>query len=301
MKRAATQLKAVKKVKITDFFRKSGNIVEVKAVDAVGIVQPVKEPPKTVEASSEDHKTLSKFKQEFVQKLDKDTASLLDLELQTLEDSWFKALHTELTKPYFLDLKRFLQTQRKSHKIFPPQEDVYSWSQLTPLDSVKCVILGQDPYHNDNQAHGLAFSVKEPTPPPPSLKNMYKALKLDYPGLVISQTGDLTPWAKQGVLMLNACLTVRAHEANSHAKKGWEQFTERVVQIALKQKPVVLLLWGTPAQTRVKKMDLKGHCVLKAVHPSPLSARRGFFEAQHFKKTNKWLESQGLGTIDWRL
>jgi uracil-DNA glycosylase len=297
MKRVAAEVAVIKKAKITDYFKVKE---QVKVVEKATIEEAVKKV--SVDNTSSVGLNHSEFKQQFIKKLTADQLSLLQLEINTLEDSWFEAIHTELTKPYFLSLKRFLNQQRQSHKIFPPEEDVYSWSRLTPLHSVKCIILGQDPYHNDNQAHGLAFSVKEPTPPPPSLRNMYKALKLDYPQFEAPRTGDLTHWAQQGVLLLNACLTVRAHEANSHAKKGWEQFTESVLKVALaQQKELVLLLWGTPAQNRVKNMSLKKHHVLKCVHPSPLSASRGFFEAQHFKKCNDWLKEQGQTPIDWAL
>ncbi|CDR39446.1 CYFA0S03e03444g1_1 [Cyberlindnera fabianii] len=251
--------------------------------------------------------SLSEFKKTFVKSLTEEQRQLLDLELSTMEDTWFKALHKEFTKPYFLQLKQFLQAQEKAKvKVFPPKEDIYSWSRLTPLDKVKAVVLGQDPYHNDNQAHGLAFSVKSPTPAPPSLKNMYKAIGIDYPDFEHpGKAGDLTKWAEQGVLMLNACLTVKAHEANSHAKRGWENFTEEVIKKAILEndKKVVLLLWGSPAQKRVEKMRLdkdRIH-VLKTVHPSPLSARRGFFEANHFKKCNDWLIENKEDPIDWAL
>lgn len=226
---------------------------------------------------------------------------LLDLELRTLEDSWLAALHEELTKPYFLSLKRFLRSQKA--QVFPPAEDIYSWSRFCPLNKVKVVILGQDPYHNYGQAHGLAFSVKPPTPPPPSLQNMYKELASCVPGFEAPRTGHLTPWAEQGVLLLNACLTVEAHKANSHANHGWETFTEQVLRAALKSNPhVCFLAWGNPAAKRVDKLKPgQGHCVLKCVHPSPLSASRGWFGSAHFRKANEWLKSQGLDEIDWSL
>jgi uracil-DNA glycosylase len=229
------------------------------------------------------------------------------LEIATLDDSWLGALHEELTKPYFLALKRFLADEKKKKTVvFPPENDIYSWSRLTPLHDVKVIILGQDPYHNYNQAHGLAFSVNPPTPPPPSLKNMYKGIANDYTDFKVPKTGSLIPWAQQGVLLLNACLTVRAHNANSHAGRGWETFTEKVLEAAIKSRPsgVVFLAWGSPAAKRVDKIRPGAqHLVLKTVHPSPLSAARGFFTAGHFRKANDWLLKvygpQGL--INWAL
>lgn len=180
-------------------------------------------------------------------------------------------------------------------------------SRLTPFNSVKVVILGQDPYHNHNQAHGLAFSVRPPTPAPPSLRNMYIALKKDYPTFEAppNKGGLLTPWANRGVLLLNTCLTVRAHEANSHANRGWERFTQRIIDLvaAKRTRGVVFMAWGTPAGKRVLKIDAKRHLVLKSVHPSPLSAARGFFDCGHFRKANDWLTTRyGEGSeIDWDL
>lgn len=180
-------------------------------------------------------------------------------------------------------------------------------SRHTPFSTVKVVILGQDPYHNHNQAHGLAFSVRPPTPAPPSLKNMYIALKNDYAAFTPppNKAGLLTPWAERGVLMLNTCLTVRAHEANSHSNRGWERFTQRVIDLvaARRARGVVFMAWGTPAGKRVLKVDQKRHLVLKSVHPSPLSAARGYFTCGHFKEANEWLaERYGVsGRVDWSL
>lgn len=180
-------------------------------------------------------------------------------------------------------------------------------SRHTPLTNVKAVILGQDPYHNVNQAHGLCFSVRPPTPAPPSLKNIYVALKKDYPDFKEppKNGGLLTPWADSGVLLLNTCLTVRAHEANSHANKGWEKFTQKVIDTVEKRRTrgVVFLAWGKPAQSRCKKINKTRHLVLESVHPSPLSAARGFFDCGHFKKANAWLKERygEDGTIDWNL
>lgn len=180
-------------------------------------------------------------------------------------------------------------------------------SRHTPFHSVKVVILGQDPYHNDHQAHGLAFSVRMPTPAPPSLRNMYTCLQRDYPSFTPPPKpgGLLTPWADRGVLLLNTCLTVRAHEANSHANRGWERFTQRIIDTVAARRPrgVVFLAWGTPAGKRVQKVDRARHLVLTAVHPSPLSASRGFFTCRHFRKANEWLAERygDEGEIDWAL
>lgn len=180
-------------------------------------------------------------------------------------------------------------------------------SRHTPLHNVRAVILGQDPYHNYNQAHGLCFSVRPPTPAPPSLVNIYRALKTDYPSFnpPPNKGGLLTPWAEQGVLLLNTCLTVRAHEAGSHAKQGWERFTQKVIDTVVKarQRGVVFLAWGSPAQQRCAKITGGKHLVLKSAHPSPLSAHKGFFDGHHFKKTNEWLRDRyGVeGEINWDL
>ncbi|KAH6847473.1 uracil-DNA glycosylase-like protein [Chaetomium sp. MPI-CAGE-AT-0009] len=234
--------------------------------------------------------------------------ALLKLEIDTLHESWFALLKDELLSREFLELKKFLQREAAAGKtVFPPKEDIYSWSRHTPFNTVKVVILGQDPYHNHNQAHGLAFSVRPPTPAPPSLKNMYIGLKNDYPAFVPppNKAGLLTPWAERGVLMLNTCLTVRAHEANSHSNRGWERFTQRVIDLvaARRARGVVFMAWGTPAGKRVLKVDQKRHLVLKSVHPSPLSAARGFFTCGHFRAANEWLaERYGKGgRVDWAL
>lgn len=240
----------------------------------------------------------------WIAKLNDKQRELLQLEIDTLHDSWLSVLHQELTQPYFIKLKEFLAKERKSSTaIFPPEKDVYSWSRHTPLDEVKVVIIGQDPYHNFGQAHGLCFSVQAPTPAPPSLKNMYKALKKDYPSFRIPKHGSLLGWADQGVLLLNTCLTVRAHQANSHQKQGWEQFTQKVLDVAAanREKGIVFMAWGRPAADRVKKLDTMKHLRLESVHPSPLSAARGFFDCGHFLKANDWLTKRYSieGVIDW--
>ena len=253
--------------------------------------------------------TLTKFdKAAWLAKLTPEQHKLLQLEIDTLDPTWLGALASELTTPSFLDLKRFLAREAAAGaQVFPPPADIYSWSRSTPLTSIKAVILGQDPYHNNNQAHGLCFSVRPPTPAPQSLKNMYIALKRDYPSFTPppNNSGLLTPWAESGVLLLNTCLTVRAHEANSHAKKGWEKFTQKVIDtvVAKRTKGVVFLAWGSPAQARCKGITGARHLVLKSVHPSPLSAHKGFFECGHFRKANEWLvERYGPeGAIEWGL
>ncbi|KAK9473375.1 uracil-DNA glycosylase-like protein [Dipodascopsis tothii] len=243
----------------------------------------------------------------WVASLTPEQRDLLGLEIETMDESWLGALAGELTKPYFLGLKRFLaEEQARNQVIFPPPGDVYSWSRLTPLDAVRVVILGQDPYHNFNQAHGLAFSVLPPTPPPASLRNIFICLKKEYGDFEVPKTGELTAWARQGVLLLNACLTVRAHNANSHAGRGWETFTERVISLVAESQTrgAVFMAWGTPAGKRVDKIANKGrHCVLRSVHPSPLSASRGFFDCGHFTKANAWLATTygPAAEIDWRL
>ncbi|KAI0909218.1 uracil-DNA glycosylase [Ustulina deusta] len=232
----------------------------------------------------------------------------LALEINTMDPSWLALLKDEIVKPEFIALKKFIETEVRSRQdVFPPSDDVYSWSRYTPFHTVKCVIIGQDPYHNHNQAHGLCFSVRPPTPAPPSLKNMYTALKKDYPSFVPppKNGGLLTPWAERGVLMLNTCLTVRAHAANSHQKRGWEAFTQKVIDLVAQKRSngVVFLAWGKPAGDRVAKVDGKKHLVLKSVHPSPLSASRGFFDCGHFRKTNDWLRARHGedSEIDWNL
>ncbi|RMY75462.1 hypothetical protein D0863_02567 [Hortaea werneckii] len=247
-------------------------------------------------------------KDAWVAKLTPEQKELLKLEIETLHESWLGALKEEVVSKEFLDLKRFLKRELETDKkVFPPSDDIYSWSRHTPLHNVKAVIVGQDPYHNLNQAHGLCFSVRPPTPAPPSLKNMYTALKKDYPDFKAppKNGGLLTPWADRGVLMLNACLTVRAHEANSHSNKGWEGFTQKVIDVVAKKRTrgVVFLAWGNPAQKRCTRINGQKHLVLKSVHPSPLSASRGFFDCGHFKKANEWLKQRygEEGMIDWNL
>ncbi|CAZ83170.1 unnamed protein product [Tuber melanosporum] len=223
-----------------------------------------------------------------------------------MHDSWLSVLKDDLVTNEFLGLKRFLKGEKElGKKVYPPEGDIYSWSRYTPVGSVKVVILGQDPYHGANQAHGLSFSVRPPTRAPPSLKNMYIALKKDYPDFTppAGGLGLLTPWAERGVLLLNACLTVRASEPNSHANRGWEKLTQKVIDVVAARKGVVFLAWGKPAEKRVAKVDKRKHAVLLAAHPSPLSASRGFFDCGHFRKANEWLvERYGEDAeINWSL
>jgi uracil-DNA glycosylase len=218
-----------------------------------------------------------------------------------IPDSWLPALAGETTQPYYQQLYRFVGDERRKYKVYPPGEDVFNALRYTPLERVRVVIIGQDPYHDENQAHGMAFSVRPGVPVPPSLVNIYKELRADVQ-FRIPNNGYLVPWAEQGVLLLNAVLTVRAHQANSHQGKGWEQFTDAVLRaVNAKQSRVVFLLWGSYAQRKAEWIDTERHTVLKAPHPSPLSAARGFFGCRHFSKTNAALQSAGLPPIDWQL
>ncbi|KAG6379197.1 uracil-DNA glycosylase-like protein [Boletus reticuloceps] len=269
-----------------------------------------------------------------------------NLERDTMGESWRTALEAEFTKPYLRKLKDFLISELKSHEVYPPGAfiqykssglpvnpcmrqagDIYSWSRLTPLDAVKAVVIGQarpsysvfhcsnspliprqDPYHNVGQAHGLSFSVLPPTKLPGSLKNIYKQLASDIPAFSPPKTGDLTPLAKAGVLWLNACLTVRAHKANSHAKKGWESFTDAVLNGVLNHandtgRGVVFFAWGLPAQKTCERLRIDEFKPMslnaRSAHPSPLSAHRGFLGNGHFKRANEWLQENDRDVIDW--
>ncbi|KAK3396560.1 putative uracil DNA N-glycosylase [Sordaria brevicollis] len=259
-------------------------------------------------ASATPETVTKKFdKAKWVSTLTPEQRELLELEINTLDESWLAHLKEEIVTREFLDLKRFLKREWETKTVFPPKEDVYSWSRHTPLPSVRILILGQDPYHNHSQAHGLSFSVRPPTPAPPSLRNIFIGLSKDYPLFTPppNKGGLLTPWADRGVLMLNTCLTVRAHEANSHANRGWERFTQRVIDLVneRQKRGVVFVAWGAPAGKRMGKVDERRHLVLRSVHPSPLSAHRGFFEAGHFRKANEWLEQKygKGGRVDWSL
>jgi uracil-DNA glycosylase len=221
-----------------------------------------------------------------------------------LEPSWLQVLGDEFDKDYMIQLKKFLKEEKEAgRKIYPKGSDIFNAFNKTPFDKVKVVILGQDPYHGPNQAHGLSFSVQKGIPTPPSLQNIYKELSTDIPGFKIPPTGDLTEWAEQGVLLLNATLTVRATEAGSHQKKGWEKFTDTVIKkISDEKKGVVFILWGNYAQSKSELIDGSKHLIIKSTHPSPLAVSRGgFFGSKPFSKTNAYLEKQGEKPIDWQI
>ncbi|HCL05957.1 MAG TPA: uracil-DNA glycosylase [Chitinophagaceae bacterium] len=219
-----------------------------------------------------------------------------------IEASWKDVLKNEFTKPYFLQVVAHLKTERATGAvIYPPGQLIFNAFSTTPFDKVKVVILGQDPYHGAGQAHGLSFSVPEGVKPPPSLVNIYKELQKDI-GMPIPNSGNLTKWAEQGVLLLNAVLTVRANEPASHAKIGWMDFTDAVIRkISDEKKGVVFLLWGRFAQDKQVLIDETKHHVLKAAHPSPFSADKGFFGCKHFSRANELLMKQGLSPIDWNI
>lgn len=221
--------------------------------------------------------------------------------MSKINNKWLEYIGEEFNKDYYKNLREFLIQEYNSGYVFPRADDIFNAFHYTDFDNVKVVILGQDPYHNFNQAHGLAFSVLENTKIPPSLENIFKELNSDL-GLKIPNNGNLTKWAKQGVLLLNTVLTVKAHLANSHKDKGWEIFTDAVIEsLNKKDKPVVFLLWGRPAQEKSKLIKKPIHKILTAPHPSPLSAYRGFFGCRHFSKANNILKANGLEEIDWQI
>lgn len=216
-----------------------------------------------------------------------------------IHPSWKKLLKNEFEKEYFLNLTDFVKSEYTSNVIFPPGPLIFNAFNLTPLDQVKVVILGQDPYHGQGQAHGLAFSVHDGVPLPPSLKNIFKELKSDV-GMDLPESGNLTKWAQQGVFLLNSVLTVRKSTPGSHAKKGWETFTDYVIKVLSDNKGhLVFLLWGNYAITKENLIDENKHLILKAPHPSPFSADRGFFGCKHFSKTNVYLNKYNISTINW--
>lgn len=218
-----------------------------------------------------------------------------------IESSWYEALKNEFESPYFADLKRFLLEERKQNQIYPPGNLIFNAFNLTPLPAVKAVILGQDPYHGPGQAHGLCFSVPFGVEAPPSLKNIFKELKSDL-GIDPPTHGNLEKWAKDGVLLINATLTVRASQAGSHQGKGWEKFTDAAIKsVSDNRAGIVFILWGNYAIAKEALIDSSKHFVLKAPHPSPLAASRGFFGCRHFSKTNELLLQAGLLPIDWDL
>lgn len=221
--------------------------------------------------------------------------------MAAISNDWLEPLKPEFKKPYYSNLYKSIQKEYKEHVVYPPADEIFTAFELTPLSKVKVVIIGQDPYHNVNQAHGLSFSVKPQVEIPPSLLNIYKELQSDL-GCYIPNNGYLVKWAKQGVLMLNSVLTVRAHQAFSHQGLGWEQFTDAVIKIlASEDRPIVYLLWGKPAERKAQVVHNEKQLLLKAPHPSPLSAYRGFFGCRHFSKANEFLVANGLEPIDWQI
>ena len=218
-----------------------------------------------------------------------------------ISNDWLGPLTPEFKKPYYAKLYRTIREEYTTRQIFPDSEDIFNAFSLTPLSEVKVVILGQDPYHNVGQAHGLCFSVKPEVEIPPSLVNIYQELNSDL-GCYVPDNGYLVKWAKQGVLLLNTVLTVRAHEANSHRGIGWEEFTDAAIRILNEQdRPIVFMLWGRPAQMKKTMLNNSKHLVLEAPHPSPLSAYRGFFGCRHFSRANAFLEDHGRLPIDWQI
>ncbi|GER88686.1 uracil-DNA glycosylase [Dictyobacter vulcani] len=217
-----------------------------------------------------------------------------------IPQSWHEHLADEFEKPYFQKLAQFVDEERQKYTVFPPEEDVFSAFQHTPYENVNVFLLGQDPYHDNNQAHGLCFSVRPGIKPPPSLVNMLKELREDQ-GCTIPNNGYLVPWADQG-LMFNAVLTVRAHQANSHKNHGWETFTDHVIRVVnAKESPVIFVLWGGYAQKKKALIDTSRHTIIESAHPSPLSARNGFFGSRPYSKINQALKAAGKPEIDWQL
>jgi len=218
-----------------------------------------------------------------------------------METTWRPVLLSETEKPYWKPLQQFVRDERKKFTVFPPDKEVFAALHLTPYEKVSVLILGQDPYHDDGQAHGLCFSVRPEVAIPPSLQNIYKELRDDL-GCQIPNNGCLTPWAEQGVLLLNAVLTVRAHQANSHQGKGWENFTDAIIR-AVNDKPdrVVFVLWGAYARKKAPLIDTARHVIIQSAHPSPLSAANGFFGSRPFSKINAALRTAGKPEIDWQI
>ena len=216
-------------------------------------------------------------------------------------NDWDELLRGEFQKEYYLKLRQFLISEYNTHTIYPPMGDIFNALRATPYASVKAVILGQDPYHGAGQAHGMCFSVKKGVQPPPSLVNIFKELNADL-GVPIPKHGQLTDWAKNGVLLLNTALTVREGQANSHRGMGWEIFTDRVIELLNeREQPIVFLLWGGNARAKKRLITSPQHLVLECAHPSPLSAYNGFFGCRHFSKTNEFLKENGISPIDWTI
>jgi uracil-DNA glycosylase len=216
-----------------------------------------------------------------------------------IEESWKEKLKDEFDKDYFISLTQYVREEYRTRQVFPPGNRIFNAFNLCPFDSVKVVILGQDPYHNTGQAHGLCFSVTDGIEFPPSLINIFKELQRDL-GIPVPRSGNLERWARQGVLLLNAILTVRAHQALSHENKGWERFTDAAITALNRDREnIVFMLWGNYAQNKGASIDSSRHLILKTVHPSPLSASRGFFGCSHFSKCNEWLIARGMEPIAW--
>ena len=222
--------------------------------------------------------------------------------MSAITNDWLPAIQEEFKKPYYRELYSFVNHEYQSTTVYPPAEDIFNAFHFTPLSKGKVLLLGQDPYHNVHQAHGLSFSVlPDQKEIPPSLQNIYKELHEDL-GCYIPNNGYLKKWADQGVLLLNTVLTVRAHQANSHQGHGWEKFTDAIIQaVNAQDRPIVYLLWGRPAQTKISMLTNPKHLILTAPHPSPLSAYRGFFGCRHFSKTNEFLKAHGVEPIDWQI
>lgn len=221
--------------------------------------------------------------------------------MEIFHNDWAEFLNPELQKPYYLELRKFLVSEYKSRQIFPDMYDIFNALHYTSYKDTKVVILGQDPYHGDGQAHGLSFSVKPGVKAPPSLINIFKELKDDL-GCEVPNNGCLKPWTEQGILLLNTVLTVRAHQANSHRNMGWEQFTDRIIQLLNeRQEPIAFILWGAPARKKKKMITNPKHFIVESAHPSPLSAYNGFFGSHPFSKVNAFLESVGKQPINWQI
>jgi uracil-DNA glycosylase len=219
-----------------------------------------------------------------------------------LENDWDELLKDEFKKPYYLELRQKLISEYRTQRIFPGMYDIFNAFKLTSYDSVKAVIIGQDPYHGEGQAHGLSFSVRKGIAPPPSLVNIFKEIKDDVGIDNTGMHGELTKWAENGVLLLNSVLTVRADQARSHRNLGWEEFTSNVINLLnLREKPIVFMLWGADAKAKSALITNPQHLILKAAHPSPLSAYNGFFGCKHFSKANEFLKSRGIEPIDWSI
>ena len=221
--------------------------------------------------------------------------------MSMIANDWLPALKGEFNKEYYKELFLFVKEEYSKHVIYPPADDIFNALHLTSLEDVKVLILGLDPYFNERQAHGLCFSVQPGVDIPPSLKNIYAELESDL-GCRIPNNGYLTKWAVQGVLLLNTVLTVRAHQPNSHQGKGWENFTDAIIRKVNEQdRPIVYMLWGKPAQSKMKMLDNPKHLILTAPHPSPLSAYRGFFGCKHFSQANAFLQEHGIEPVDWQI